>query len=56
MPNANPGGNPAGLMIVIAKDSSISHHCPFFCECLCGKAASGLEEILCKVLVKRTRG
>ena len=30
-----------------------SHRCPLFQQWLCGKAASGLEGILCRVLVKR---
>ena len=37
-----------GLMI---EDSFLSHDCPLFRQLLCGKAASGLERILCRVLV-----
>ena len=45
-----------GLMIVIMTDSFLSHCCPLFRQWLCWKAASGLDRILCRVLVKRTPG
>ena len=32
-------------------NSFLSHHCPLFHQWLCGKPASGLERILCGVLV-----
>ena len=35
---------------------SLSHQCPLLRRWLFGKAASGLEKILCGVLVKRTPG
>ena len=34
----------------------LKHRCPLFGQWLCGKTASGLQRILCKVLVKRTQG
>ena len=43
-----------GLMLVIA--TFLSHRCPLFRHILCGKAASGLERILCGVLVEKTPG
>ena len=33
-----------------------SHRCPLFRQWFCGKATSGLEGILCRVLVKRPPG
>ena len=36
--------------------SFLSHCCPLFQQWLCGKAGTGLERILCGVLVKRTPG
>ena len=35
-----------------AQDSFLSHRCALFRRWLCGKAANGLERILCRVLVK----
>ena len=40
-----------GLMIVVAKDLFFSHRRPLFQQRLCGKATSGVEIILCGVLV-----
>ena len=45
-----------GLMIVIATRSFLSHHWPLFRQWFCGKAASGLERILSRVLVIKTPG
>ena len=39
-----------GLMITLRQDSFLSHLCPLFRLWLCGKAASGLERMLCTVL------
>ena len=46
-----------GLTIVIATGFiPLSHGCPLFQQLLCGKATSGLDRILCRVVVKRTTG
>ena len=46
-----------GLTIVVTTEFiPLSHRCLLFRLWLCGKATSGLETILCGVLVKRTRG
>ena len=43
-----------GLMMVMRKGSFLSHAVhPLFQHWQCGKAASGLERILCRVLVKK---
>ena len=42
-----------GLMIVIATGSCLSQRCPLFRQWLCGKAAGGIERILCGVLVNK---
>ena len=47
----------SGLTIVIATGFiPPSHPCPLFQQRLCGKAGSGLEKILCRVLDKRIPG
>ena len=49
---AEPHSSFRGLMIVIALGLiPLSHCCPLFRQWLCGKAASGLERVLCGVLV-----
>ena len=36
---------------VLRQESFLSHRCPLFQQWICGKAASGLGRILCRVLV-----
>ena len=45
-----------GLTIVLPTYLFLSHRCPLYRQFLCGKAASGLERILCKVVVKELHG
>ena len=45
-----------GLMIVIAAEFIPRSPRPLFRQWLCWKAASGLERLLCGVLVKRIPG
>ena len=39
---------------LLQQDSFLYHRCPLFL--LSGKAAKGLERILCRILIKRTPG